>query len=209
MWQGVLSTRLPDLSLESARERSARMQELLERLDGVDPEALSHPEWVTLETLRWDMSIYAELADHYWLIFPITPYLMSELGVHTYFRSAQLETAEQAASYLEMARQYPAFVDAMHAKLEAQMERGIVLPAPELDLIVPTWKARVEAPETVFSAPGEAAPADSPKSSRPSTTRSGRRGSGSSTSSRATTAPRHPRLSDSASISGGRPSTIS
>ena len=152
MWHGVDTTRLPDLSLEHARRRSTRMRELLERLRGVDPGELSHAEWITLETLRWDLGIYAEAADHHWLKFPVTPYVMYELAVHTLFQSTTVETPADAERYLDLVRQYPAFVDAMVAKLEAQRERGIVLPVPEIDLILPTWEARLAAPELVFGA---------------------------------------------------------
>lgn len=154
MWQGVEITRLPDLSLEHAQRRSARMRELLDRLHGVDPDELSHAEWIALETLRWDLGIYAEVADHYWLAFAVTPYAMSELGVHTLFQSTAVETPADAERYLDLVRRYPAFIDAICAKLEAQKKRGIVLPAPEIDLILPTWEARLAAPERVFSASG-------------------------------------------------------
>ncbi len=154
MWQGIPINRLPDLSLEHARRWSARARELLDRLDGVDPEGLSHAEWIALETLRWDLGIYAQVADHYWLVFPVTPYTMAELGVHTLFQSMAVESAGDAERYLELARQYPAFIDAVLAKLEAQKERGIVLPAAELDLIVPTWEALIATPESVFPATG-------------------------------------------------------
>ncbi len=152
MWQGIPTTRLPDLTLEEAQGWSGRARKLLERLDGVDPEELSHAEWIALETLRWDLGIYSEAADHYWLVIPVTPYLMAELGVHTLFQSMAVESADDAERYLDLARQYPAFVDAIRAKLEAQRSRGIVLPVAELDLIVPTWKALAVAPETVFAA---------------------------------------------------------
>ncbi len=155
MWQGIPTTRLPDLSLEEARRRSVRARQLQGRLDAVDPQALGHAEWITLETLRWDLGIYAEVADHYWLAFPVTPYAMSEIGVHTYFQSTAVETATDAERYLDLARQYPAFVDAVRAKLEGQRERGIVLPVPEIDLILPVWEALIESPETVFAAAGK------------------------------------------------------
>ncbi len=157
MWQGTETISLPDLSPEHAEYRSARARELLDRLRGVDPEDLSHDEWVAFETLRWDLGIYAEVADHYWLAFPVTPYAMAELGVHTLFQSLSVETPADAERYLDLVRLYPAFVDAIRAKLEAQKERGIVLPAPEIDLILPAWEARLAAPEMVFSAAGEAA----------------------------------------------------
>lgn len=157
MWQGLEVTRLPDLSLEHAERRSARARELLDRLREIDPEELSHAEWITLETLRWDLGIYAEVADHYWVAIPVTPYALGELGVHTYFQSTAVETPADAERYLDLVAQYPAFVDSLQAKLEAQMARGIVLPAVELDLILPSWQARIEAPQKVFAATGESA----------------------------------------------------
>ncbi len=154
MWQGIETTHLPDLGLEHAEHRSARAREMLDRLRRVAPDELDQAGWVALETLRWDLSVYAELADHYWLAFPVTPYIMAELGVHTYFQSTAVETPADAESYLHLVGLYPAFIDAIRTKLEGQMERGIVLPIEEIELILPTWKARIESPETVFSAGG-------------------------------------------------------
>ncbi len=154
---GVAVT-FPDLGPEHAERRSAKAQALLDRLAGVEPEALDHSQWVILESLRWDLAIAADKARFYWLQFPIAPYTWNWLGAHMVLQSSAFDTPEDAGRYLELARRYPAFLDALRTKLEGQQERGIVLPVAELDLVVPSWQAYLDAPETVF--PPFAAPPD-------------------------------------------------
>ena len=144
--EGIPTTRLPGLSLEHFETRAAEAQKLLYRLQAVDTEALTHAEWIAFESMRWDLEIIAETPEHYWLITPITPYAMNAVGTHMVFRTFAFETAADAERYLDLVRQYPAFVDALRAKLEGQMERGIVLPRVEIDLVLPTWKGLVAAP---------------------------------------------------------------
>jgi uncharacterized protein (DUF885 family) len=149
---GVETNRLPDVGLEHAERRSRAASELLSRLASVAGEDLDHGEWVTLESLRWDLAMIAEEASHYWQWFRITPYTFNWYGVHMLFQGFEIVDATDAERYLALAGQYPAFVDGLREKLEGQWRRGIVLPRDEIDLIVPGWKILIEAPATVFAA---------------------------------------------------------
>ncbi len=148
--RGVEMTGLPDLGHEYARRRSRAAQALLDRLQAASPEELSHGEWVTFESLHWDLARIAESGRFYWLSFPITPHAFLLLGTHNLFQTFPVETPRDARQYLDLAAQYPAFLGAMRAKLAGQKERGIVLPRAEIDLVVPTWEALPDSPQTVF-----------------------------------------------------------
>jgi uncharacterized protein (DUF885 family) len=149
---GVETTRLPDVGVAHAEQRSRDAAELLERLAGLDEAELDSGEWVTLESLRWDLGMIAEEARHYWQWFRITPYTLNWYGVHMLFQSLEISAPADAERYLDLARQYAVFVDDLRAKLEGQEQRGIVLPRDEIALILPSWRRLVESPGDVFPA---------------------------------------------------------
>lgn len=142
--------RLPELSLARARERSEVARRHLERLAAVDAERLSHEGRVELECLRWDFGLEAERARHYWLEFPHTPRSVRNDMVPDVLEAVDVAEAPERERFLRLLRLIPGYVTAVRTKLEGQVERGIVVPAAELDVVVSTWRP--------FAATGEASP---------------------------------------------------
>ena len=58
--QGIRVTEIPDLSEEEAAGNLEWARSMLERIDGIPLEALSHADALTLECLRWDYQIAIE-----------------------------------------------------------------------------------------------------------------------------------------------------
>ncbi len=54
----------PDSTLEAAESNAAFAQDLLDRLAGVDEEAIDHEDWLSLELLRWNLGMLVEAPKH-------------------------------------------------------------------------------------------------------------------------------------------------
>ncbi len=70
------------------------------------------------------------------MTFPATPYTFQFLGAHTAFSSHPFRNREDADHYEKLLSKYPAFLDALQAKLKEQSRRGIVMAKAEIPLVV-------------------------------------------------------------------------
>ncbi len=133
--RGELVTDLPDWSLEAAEENAAFARQQLERLATVDEDHLTHDEWLTLETLRWDLGLAAEAASHYWADFNVTPYAAGGFAldiVHQVIGAAPHADQEDHARYLHLLDEYGRIIGQLAEKVEGQSERGIYLPKAQV-----------------------------------------------------------------------------
>lgn len=139
---GLPVERLPDVSLTQDERDAARAQALLARLVPVAPSELSHEETLSLDVLRRQLEARTEAPRLHWFSFPVTPYA-SQIGeVNRVFSTFAFGDAGSADRYLTLARQLPSFYGRIRAKLEAQAARGIRIPRPELDLVVPFLRSQ-------------------------------------------------------------------
>ncbi len=146
---------LPDLSWEKAEKDAGFGRSLLVKLSGVRMSDLSHEEEISLEMLRREGRSLADGPSRYWLTFPATPYTFQFLGAHTAFSSHPFRNREDADHYEKLLAKYPAFLDALQAKLKEQFRRGIVIPKPEIPLVVGGFgaAAREKSENLFFVAP--------------------------------------------------------
>lgn len=133
----LVSDRMRLLSETASQEHSRWAKQFRARIEAVKADALSDDEAITLAMLRWEAGIQSERGEFYWYEMPVTPYSSPLRAIQAGFAAAPLTTAEDRQRYLDGLHQLPVLLSSMDAKLRGQADRGIVLPAPELDLVVP------------------------------------------------------------------------
>ena len=141
---------IPSLEFERVERQAERARDLLERLDAIDASALDHRQWIDLECARWDLADFIERPACYWHLAPVTPYQLSDQNLQWLFRSVSVKNAEEAERFLGLARQFAVFLEQLEGKLRGQVERGIVLPKAEIELVLPMWQAYVDDPSALF-----------------------------------------------------------
>jgi len=95
---------LPDLSPEQAGKDADYARSLIRKIDAVPQQKLDHEDALTLDILRWQAQNAVEAQKHYWLAFPITPYVAGQSlnFVHQVLASRRFKTADDLANYLEL-----------------------------------------------------------------------------------------------------------
>ncbi|MEP6800916.1 MAG: DUF885 domain-containing protein, partial [Acidobacteriota bacterium] len=146
---------LPDVSFQKAERDAAFGRSLLSKLNGVRAADLSHENEISLDMLRREGRSLAEGPSRYWLTFPATPYTFQFLGAHTAFSSHPFRNREDAEHYEKLLSKYPAFLEALQARLKEQSRRGIVMAKAEIPLVVGGFQpaAREKADNLFFVAP--------------------------------------------------------
>jgi uncharacterized protein (DUF885 family) len=128
--QGQLIGELPDYTLENTERNTAFAHEMLGKIEEVPADQLAHEDAVTLAILRWDNERTLELAEHYWLSFPYSPY---QLGFGFNFIHGQLaahpftDPEAHPENYLRVLAEYGDSVEQLATHIEGQMERGIFM----------------------------------------------------------------------------------
>jgi uncharacterized protein (DUF885 family) len=128
---GVLAT------FDQATADSAWAEAFLARLHGLQPDRLTHDEWITYAMLENDASIQKEAAQFYWFDVPITPYASPLRAAAGTLGALPLRTDADLTAYLDALNRFPITIASYEARLRSQMNRGIVMPAEELRLALP------------------------------------------------------------------------
>src|SRR5206468_829439 len=134
--RGLDVTRFPELSFEEAQKDAAALRALRERLARIDPQRLTHEEWLSREILDWQLATYAEGTSHFWDFFQVTPYASSLRSLHQVFTSFTFRTEKDRLRYLDLLRQYAGVVRRLRTNLETQRAKGILLPRAEIDPVI-------------------------------------------------------------------------
>ncbi len=124
------------LSIESAREHGRWAEGFLDRLEAIEAGSLTTDEWITWAVLQWEARNAAARTQFFWDEVPVTPYSSPLRAIQSRFAAAPLSTPEQRERYLDGLHHLAVTVASMEAKLRSQAARGIVLPSPEIDLVV-------------------------------------------------------------------------
>lgn len=134
-------------SLTRTREQAAAARAILSRLAAIDTSKLTHDEWITHALIAYEAELQRDDEPFYWLDFRVTPYA-SPLARTLTARLAAMPVATPAdrLAYLDALHAMPAEIAAHEARLRSQIARGIVLPAAELELVVPFVKSLVADP---------------------------------------------------------------
>jgi uncharacterized protein (DUF885 family) len=144
---GLEITNLPDLSLEHLRRDAAFARTLLTDLERIAPATLGEEDRLTWELLRWQAERDVEQPDLYWHRFEVTPYSAPFNTIELLFSSDRLATPHDLDNYLRLLHQVPAAIGQVRASLAGQRARHILLPKPEIELVVTMLRAYVRPPE--------------------------------------------------------------
>ncbi len=169
--EGLPVEELPSLSYDEAKQDAAWARGLLDRLDTIDidrfdgpPEAGDgdHERWLTAKILRWELDQVVEAPTVFWYSFQVTPYAWAFSGVGQTLAQVPVATPEDRQRYLHLLDQLPDIAETLRANLETQRRMGILVPRPEIDLVVATLSAL--APHEA----GDQAPHEAEKGGAPS-----------------------------------------
>jgi len=144
---GARLTRLPEISLRAAEERATFMKAQLERVQTLDHTELTYHEQLIARTLEWDLARAAEEVETWWYFFPVTPFSSPLSDALQILSSIPLNTTERLEDFEHIAQHLPNLLDDMYARLEAQFQRGIVLPQAELEIVIPYLSNFLQPPE--------------------------------------------------------------
>ncbi|HVD93646.1 MAG TPA: DUF885 domain-containing protein [Vicinamibacterales bacterium] len=122
---------------EQAAADAAWAEGFLGRLHRLQPDRLSHDEWITYAMLDVDAGVMKDAAPYFWFEVPITPYASPLRGLSGAFAAMPLATDSNRQAYLDALNQLPVTLASYEARLRSQMQRGIVAPAEELRLVLP------------------------------------------------------------------------
>jgi uncharacterized protein (DUF885 family) len=141
---GVLPT------IEQARADAAWAEAFLGRLHRLQPDRLTHDDWITYAMLESDAGIVKDAADYFWFEIPITPYSSPLRGVTGSFAATPLKTDADVTAYVDALNRMAVVMASYEARLRSEMQRGIVAPAEELRLVLPYLRG--------FAAPSTSSP---------------------------------------------------
>ena len=135
------------LTFEQVRDRARAASALLATLDALDTSKLTHDEWITHALLKFEAELQRDAETFYWLDFRVTPYASPlARNLMARFGAMPVATAADRLAYLDALYQLPQALEAHEARLRSQTARGIVLPAAEIDLVVPFVRSMVADP---------------------------------------------------------------
>lgn len=142
--EGLPLDRLPIPTLERARADADFSRSVLDRLAAIDVDALGADDRITWEVLHDDASLTIEGLDHYWLITNVlTPYSSPIGRLRQVFGMVPVGDEAGRADYLTLLSQVPEAVAFVESHARGQMERGIVVPEPNMDAVVGIVRAGI------------------------------------------------------------------
>lgn len=142
--EGLPLERLPIPTLERARADAEFSRSVLDRLAAIDVDALEADDRITWELLHRGAEVTIEGLDHYWVITNVlTPYSSPIGGLRQVFGLVPAGDEAGRADYLTLLAQVPEAVAFVESHARGQMERGIVVPEPNMDAVVGIVRAGI------------------------------------------------------------------
>lgn len=140
--EGLPLDRIPLPTLERARADAEFGRAVLDRLAAIDTGALSPDETITWEVLHRSASMTIEGLDHYWVITNVlTPYSSGIGGLRQLFGMVPVADAAGRETYLKLLSRVPDVIGFVESHARGQLERGIVVPQPNMDAVVGVVRA--------------------------------------------------------------------
>lgn len=145
--EGLPVEELPDFSFDGAETDAAWARGMLDRLAEIDVGRFDappdggggdHERWLTDKILRWELEQVTAGPAVFWHRFQVTPYSWGFAGVGQTLAQAPVATPADRQRYLRLLDQLPAIAETLQANLESQRRKGILVPRPEIDLVVAT-----------------------------------------------------------------------
>ena len=140
--EGLPLDRIPLPTLERAESDAEFSRAVLDRLAAIDMSALPADETITWEVLHRGASMTIEGLDHYWVITNVlTPYSSTIGELRQLFGMVPLADEQGRKTYLTLLAQVSGVVGFVESHARGQMERGIVVPQPNMDAVVGVVRA--------------------------------------------------------------------
>ena len=140
--EGLPLDRIPMPTLDRAEADAEFSRTVLDRLAAIDMGALSPDETITWEVLHRGASMTIEGLDHYWVITNVlTPYSSAVGGLRQLFGMVPVADAAGRETYLNLLSQVSDAVGFVESHARGQLERGIVVPQPNMDAVVGVVRA--------------------------------------------------------------------
>lgn len=148
-WSGEPAVALPDVSRERAGEDALFARGFMAQLDGINVQALTQDEYVTWQSLRWDMEILSGWqAFHGLRATDLSPGASVLSQTVALLRAQPLRTDSDGRHYLALLRQVSALVNSVRAGLTERLERGVALPRYSLPRIAQHVRSLVAPPDS-------------------------------------------------------------
>ena len=141
---------LPEVTLAGEERNAKESGALLARLTPVKRAELNHEESLSFDVLTRQLTLRVESPKSFFYRFQVTPYLSPLSGVGQIFAALPLQTAADRERYLARLGEVPSVAEAIVRNVQAQAQKGIRVPKPELDQVDGFLKA--------FAAAGAASP---------------------------------------------------
>ena len=128
---------LPDISIEKARKDAAFSKGILKKILKVDSAELTHKDWISYEILKWQLENEIIAPDYYWfgfLIPPVSGYITAILQAYTRYT---FNTPEDFESYLDLLKEYTAFIQTAIRLTKEQAGKEIILPKEMFAMVQP------------------------------------------------------------------------
>ena len=140
--EGLPLDRIPLPTLERAQADAEFGRAVLDRLAAIDTGALNPDETITWEVLHRGASMTIEGLDHYWVITNVlTPYSSTIGGLRQLFGMVPVADAAGRETYLNLLAQVPDVAGFVESHARGQLERGVVVPQPNMDAVVGVVRA--------------------------------------------------------------------
>jgi uncharacterized protein (DUF885 family) len=147
MGEGLPVNELPDLSAEHVEREVVWAKEFKARLDRIPAAALGHEDWLTLELLRDQADERIATPLGYAYRFLVTPYDSPFGSAHRAFTSFSFKAPSDLQRYEHLLHAYPAMVEQLHRHLGDLSAHGVLLPKPEIDVVVGMLRAYARPPQ--------------------------------------------------------------
>jgi uncharacterized protein (DUF885 family) len=134
---GLPIDKLPRFTFAQTRDDARFAGAQLRKLAELDEGTLSHDDRLSVGMLRYELRAAVDAVPFHWLTFPITPYASPLPGIHQVFTGFEFDNADDLARYERLLGQYARLLRDIQLHLDTQLRRGIVLPQPELQVVVP------------------------------------------------------------------------
>jgi len=143
--EGLPVEELPALTYQEAEADAAWARGMLDRLAAIDADAFNktgaaedHERWLTDKILEWQLRQAVAAPSVFWYRFQVTPYAWSFTGAGQTLAQVPVASAADRDRYLHLLDQVPGIAETLRANLETQRQKGILVPRPEIDLVVAT-----------------------------------------------------------------------
>jgi uncharacterized protein (DUF885 family) len=121
---------LPDISEKKANSDAEFERHILAELRSVNPNHLSHADFLNLAVLRWQAEDDIGFAKFHWFDMEITAHASPLPVVQAILERQQFHGPSDLDRYLNLLQQLKVFIAQTRELTEGQAQRGIVLPKP-------------------------------------------------------------------------------